>query len=202
MHTKLWGLKVTRAPTFGISGLPFGSPEQNVIWMWASWRGTKYTIRGKVMASPKSGPWWILWIRVCPWLVLTPKELQPCINYLVFGFVRVHVSSWCLSFFLVPSRSSSTPLYPQSVVNQGACPNSMLFHCFQFRLTFESIKELGSASQYLTIMIIPILQFCFEFCSFSKAPYRLWTNLSFSFMIYLFFISKSKSLRKILVIYT
>jgi len=25
--------------------------------MWALWRGAKYTIRGKVVASPKSGPW-------------------------------------------------------------------------------------------------------------------------------------------------
>jgi hypothetical protein len=46
---------------------------QNAIWMWTSWRGTKYTIRGKVVASPKSRPWWVLWVRICPWLVLTPK---------------------------------------------------------------------------------------------------------------------------------
>jgi hypothetical protein len=26
LHTKLWGPKVTRVPTLGISGLPFGSP--------------------------------------------------------------------------------------------------------------------------------------------------------------------------------
>jgi len=45
LHTKLWGPKV-----MGVSG-------QNVIWMWASWRGTKYIIRGKVVASPKSRPW-------------------------------------------------------------------------------------------------------------------------------------------------
>jgi hypothetical protein len=32
-----------------------GIPGQNAIWMWASWRGTKYTIRGKVVASPSSG---------------------------------------------------------------------------------------------------------------------------------------------------
>jgi hypothetical protein len=25
--------------------------------MWALWRGTKYIIRGKMVASPKSGPW-------------------------------------------------------------------------------------------------------------------------------------------------
>jgi hypothetical protein len=38
------------------------------------------------------------------------------------------------------------PLYPQSAANQGACPNSLHFLCFQFRFTFESIKELGSTS--------------------------------------------------------
>jgi len=55
------------------------------------------------------------------------------------------------------------PLYPQSDTNQGACPESLLFHCFRLRLTFESIKELGSASphQYndLTILTIPSLNF-------------------------------------------
>jgi hypothetical protein len=25
--------------------------------MWAPWRGAEYTIRGKVVASPKFGPW-------------------------------------------------------------------------------------------------------------------------------------------------
>jgi hypothetical protein len=44
--------------------------------MWASWRGTKYTVKGKVVASPKSKPWWVLWIQVCPWFVLAPKVLQ------------------------------------------------------------------------------------------------------------------------------
>jgi len=57
LHTKLWGSKVAKVPTLGILGLAFGSPRKNAIWMWASWRGTKYTIRGKVVASPKFGPW-------------------------------------------------------------------------------------------------------------------------------------------------
>jgi hypothetical protein len=30
----------------------------------AVWPTTKYTIRGKVVASPKFGPWWILCVRV------------------------------------------------------------------------------------------------------------------------------------------
>jgi hypothetical protein len=38
------------------------------------------------------------------------------------------------------------PLYPQSVVSQGACPNFLLIRCSHPRLTFESIQELGGAS--------------------------------------------------------
>jgi len=49
-----------------------------------------------------------------------------------------------MSFFLVPSQNSNTPLYPQSAASQGACPNSLLFRCFHFILVFESIKELGA----------------------------------------------------------
>jgi hypothetical protein len=33
-----------------------GVPGQNAIWIWASWKGTKYNIRGKVVTPPKSGP--------------------------------------------------------------------------------------------------------------------------------------------------
>jgi hypothetical protein len=84
LHTKLWAPKVVGVLGVEIMGLPsdshLGVLGQNAIWMWASWRGTKYTIRGKVVASPKSGPWWILWVRVYPWLVLAPKVLKLCIN--------------------------------------------------------------------------------------------------------------------------
>jgi hypothetical protein len=54
----------------------------------------------------------------------------------------------CFSFFLLWSQSFSTPLYPQNSTSQGVCPNSLLFHCFHLTLTFESIKELGSASKW------------------------------------------------------
>jgi hypothetical protein len=35
-----------------------------------------YTIWGKVVASPKSGPWWVNWVQSYPWLVLTPRVFQ------------------------------------------------------------------------------------------------------------------------------
>jgi len=65
-----------------------GVPGQNAIWMWASWRGTVYTIRGKVAASPKSGPWWVLWVRVCSWFILTPKVFKLCTNHLMLVLCR------------------------------------------------------------------------------------------------------------------
>jgi hypothetical protein len=65
-----------RIPNLGVSG-------QNNIWVLVPWLGTNNTIRGKVVASPKFGPCWILWIHVCPWLVYAPKVLQLCSNQLV-----------------------------------------------------------------------------------------------------------------------
>jgi hypothetical protein len=32
-----------------------GASGKNAIWMWASWNGTKYIIKGKVVASPSLG---------------------------------------------------------------------------------------------------------------------------------------------------
>ncbi len=52
----------------------------------------------------------------------------------------------CLSLFLVPSYNSNTPLYPKSVMSQRTCLDPLLFHCFHFRLSFYSIKELGNMS--------------------------------------------------------
>jgi hypothetical protein len=116
--------------------------------MLVQWPSTKYTIKGKVVASPKSGPWWVLWIHVCLWFVRAPKALKLCINQLVVWFVQVHMSNWCLSLFLVPSRSSSTPLYPENVARKGACPNSLLFCYFTSDSHLSLPRSLG-ARHYL-----------------------------------------------------
>ncbi len=93
-----------------------GVPGQNVIWMWASWRGTKYTIRGEGGGFPQVRAVVNLMSSSCPWLVLAPKVLQLCINHLVLVLCRfVWVVEAC-QFFLVPSRSSSTPFYPSKVL--------------------------------------------------------------------------------------
>ncbi len=34
-----------------------GVMGQKAIWMWPPWKVAEYIIRGKVVASPKFGPW-------------------------------------------------------------------------------------------------------------------------------------------------
>jgi hypothetical protein len=65
LPTKLWASKVTGIPFMG----------QNAIWMWPPCRNVENTIRGKVVASPKFGPQWVLWVWGCSWFFLTPKTL-------------------------------------------------------------------------------------------------------------------------------
>ncbi len=79
--------KLRKSQLWEFQDFHLGVPGQNAIWMWASWRDTKFTIRGKVVASPKSGAWWVLWVRICPWLVQEPKVLKLCTNQLNVWFV-------------------------------------------------------------------------------------------------------------------
>jgi hypothetical protein len=51
------------------------------------WRAAKNTIRGKVVASPKSKPWWIMWVRGCSWLILAQKMPGLCTKQLFVWFV-------------------------------------------------------------------------------------------------------------------
>jgi hypothetical protein len=90
-----------------------GSPRARWHLGAGPWPDTKNTIKGKVVASPKSRPWWVLWVCVCPWLIHAPKVFQ-----LVVWFVEVHVNNWpaCHSS-KSSSWSSSTSLYPWSVAN-------------------------------------------------------------------------------------
>jgi hypothetical protein len=84
----------------------------------------------------------------CPWLVLAPKVLQPCTNHLVLVLCKSMWVSKACHFFLVPSRSSSTPLYPSIMLRARECA---LTPCastiFNLGFTFESLKELGVRHQ-------------------------------------------------------
>ncbi len=123
LHAKLCTSKVARVPNVGI-------PGQKIIWMWPQWRVTKYTIRGKMVVSPKFRPWWVLWVQGCPWFVLTSKVFQLCTNHLVLGSYMFVWVIKAFQFFLVPFWSSNTPLYPSKCYKLRNSPDSLLFHYF------------------------------------------------------------------------
>ncbi len=60
----------------------------NDIWVLVLRPGMEYIIRGKVVASPKSGSRWILWVRGCLWLVCTLKCSNYALTNLLFGLCR------------------------------------------------------------------------------------------------------------------
>jgi hypothetical protein len=76
---KLWGFKVAGVPQGGISGLPRGSPRNHGREkpFGCGSRGESQSIRGRVVASPKSGPWWVLCVRVAR----GSSQHQRCSNY-------------------------------------------------------------------------------------------------------------------------
>jgi hypothetical protein len=63
-------------PTLAVSRPLWESRKKKAIWMWASRRVAKSTIWGKVVASPESRLWWVLWVRGCPWLVRAPSVVK------------------------------------------------------------------------------------------------------------------------------
>jgi hypothetical protein len=57
LHKTLWASKIMGIPIFENFRTPnLGIPGQNDIWVQALWPGIENTIRGKVVASPKSEP--------------------------------------------------------------------------------------------------------------------------------------------------
>jgi hypothetical protein len=86
----------------------------------------------------------------CPWLVLAPKVLQLCINNLVLVLCRSMWVSEACEFFLVPSRSSNTPLYPFLVLRAKECAlTPYVSNVFCLGFTFGYLKELGVRQKYI-----------------------------------------------------
>jgi hypothetical protein len=141
------GLQSRKNPSWCDFGIPtWESRERKAIWMWASWRGAEYTIRGKVVASPKFGLWWFFVCPCCPWLVLVLKVLQLCTNHLVWVVCRpVWVSEAC-QLFLVPSWSSNTPFYPSKCCELRNVPRLLPLPLSCTWTHFWVLQGVGSAS--------------------------------------------------------
>jgi hypothetical protein len=142
------GLQSFGSPNLRNFGTPnLGVPWQNDIWVLAPWPSTENTIRGKVVASPKFGSWWVLWICVCPWLVRALKCSNYALTNLLFGLCR---SVWVINLLVIlPNpypKALPRPSTPEVLWIEECTPNCSFFHCVHLGLTFESIKELGSVS--------------------------------------------------------
>ncbi len=89
-----------------------GVPEQNDIWLMAPWPGTKNIIRGKVAASPKFGPWWVLWIYVCHGSCVHQKCSSYALTNLLFNLCRF---VWIIDPLVThPSPHPKTPTHPST----------------------------------------------------------------------------------------
>jgi hypothetical protein len=94
LHTKLWAPKSQESQLWEFRDSHLGVSGPKAIWMLVLWLDTEYTTRGKVVVSPKFGPWWILWIRGCSWFIRAAKCSNYALTNLLFGFVHVCVSKW------------------------------------------------------------------------------------------------------------
>jgi hypothetical protein len=107
------------SPNLGDFKTPTWESRDKKPFRWAPWRGAKYTIRGKVVASPQVRAVVSLVCPCCSWL-LAPKVLQLCTNHLMWVVCRPVWVSEAYQLFLVPSQSSSTPFYPSKCCELGS----------------------------------------------------------------------------------
>jgi hypothetical protein len=91
---KVMGPQSSGSPNFGNFKTPIWESRDKMPFGCGPRVATKYTIRRKVVVSPKSRLWWVLWIQVCPWFILAPKVFQLCTNHLVLVLCR---SMWVVN---------------------------------------------------------------------------------------------------------
>jgi hypothetical protein len=143
-----------RDPHLGVMG-------QKAIWMWPPVERRKIYYKGEGGGFPQVQAVVSLMSPSCPWLVLTPKVLQLCTNHLVLLLCRfVWVIEAC-QFFLVPSWSSSTALYPSKVpwIKERA-PTPYFFDVFSLgshlspSRSWERVMMCGSKKSSITLILL------------------------------------------------
>jgi hypothetical protein len=136
------------------------------------------------VASPKSGPWWILWIQISLWLVLAPKVFQLCTNRLVVWFVQVCVSDWMLvilpNFILELQHALLPPkCYEPRSVHPIPCPFVILTSDSHLNLS----RSLGVCHHWYVPWHVCYPQWT---CTFLNCSHGFLQSLiyPFSFVIY------------------
>ncbi len=146
-----------KVSTLAISGFPFGSPETKCHL------NVGLVERRIVYYKWEGGGFPQVWVVVslvspnCPWLVLAPKVFQLCTNHLVLILCRfVWVVEAC-QFFLIPSRSSNTPLYPSKVLQaREHAPTFYSFVIFSFNSHLKPSRSWERINQSPKIILLDI----------------------------------------------
>jgi hypothetical protein len=127
------------------------------------------------VASPKFGPWGVLWIRSCPWLVLAPRVLKLCTNQLVW-FMKIHVNDYVLFIFPSPiSKLHHAPLppmcyEPRSVPGLLALSMFSLQTCiWVYQRTWEHITRITKK--------IGVSRWQYYYCNLGKIPSKVLSKL-------------------------
>jgi hypothetical protein len=130
LHMKLCTPKVTEVLVVGISGFPLGNPRTKNHLDVAPMKSYREYYKGEGGGFPQVRAVVSLVCPSCSWFVLAPKVFQLCTNHFMWVWCRpVSVIEAC-QFFLVPSRSSSTPLYPFIVLRARDRPQFLAFPLF------------------------------------------------------------------------
>ncbi len=128
-----------------------GVPGQNDIWVLALWPDTTNTIRGKVVASFKFKPWWVLWVCVCRGSSMHQKCSNYALTNLLFGLCR---SMWVIEVFVTLHSLHFGTLARPSTPKMGWVkehgPTPYPFVVFTFDSQLSLLTNLGCLKYYLS----------------------------------------------------
>jgi hypothetical protein len=143
---KLWGSKVAGVPASAISGPHAGVLGEKIHLDVSPMERCRVYYKGEGGGFPQIQAVVSLMCPCCPWLILAPKVLQLCTNQFVWVVCRpVWVNEAC-QLFLVPSRSSNTPLYPSKCCELGSVPWLLLLLLSFIWTHIWVLQGVGSAS--------------------------------------------------------
>jgi len=127
---KLWGSKIAGVLIWAILGLPLGSLGTKGNLDVGPVERCKTYYKGEDGGFPQVRAVVSLVCPCCPWFVLAPKVLQLCTNHLVWVLCKPMWVSEACQLFLVPSRNSSTPIYPSKCCELRSMSQLFLFLLF------------------------------------------------------------------------
>jgi len=124
---KVMGLQNYKSPSWHNFGTPIWNPGEKSHLDVGLVERCRVYYKGEGGGFPQVRPVVSLVCPCCPWLVLAPKLFQLCINHLVWVMCSPMWVSEACQLFLVPSRSSNTPLYPSKCCELGSVPRLLPF---------------------------------------------------------------------------